>query len=299
VAYFSDEASAINYGKDAAASSNDPGEYLPDQQEVTTPYVPETEEGSTPATAPTKTTRFLVDFTAQGNEEAKLISNWSGSAWGWTVTQKTHNGKSYVSLSNGGGVRAIPVFRNDAYSSLPTGTPKETTKYITLVYRTHGVSSGTNVAVNGIVADGVSTSGAYFNRPTYNTVNVGNVTLPVSESQWTYLVYDMSNVTDATYNSANYPNVLQQVFVFSGITSNSQSIDIAYVDFNGTSTAANMFGQQAVAYMNDSTVSSTPTPTYGKGYKHWNMTGNVAYAMLFSSQGSGWNPITWTENGTS
>ena len=305
VAYFSDETVATNYGKDAAKFSNNPGEYLPDQQETIVPYVPEEDEEPemVPATAPTNTSAYVVDFTEQGTVEQKLITNWTGSGWGWTVTQKTDESKPYIRLSDSdASIRAVPVFRNEVYGE-SYGIPKSSAKYVTLVYRTHNLSTSSTIGAHGIVSTGSLTYGNYFNRDGgYNQADTGAVSLSLSESDWIYMVYDMSKVTHSIYTSSTNTHILQLALVFPGYTGGTQSIDLAYVDFFSTSAAANEFGVAAAAYMNDGTVASTPstTPTYGSGYKHWNMTGNVAYAMLFASQGSGWNPITWTDtDGTS
>ena len=300
VAYFSTNAEATNYGKDAANFSNNPGEYLPDQQEVTTPYVPPTtDEEPTPVAAPTKVTHRVVDFTEQGTVESKLITNWSGSAWGWTITQQTSNNKSYIRLSDSdASIKAIPVYRNQGYSGDTCGFAKSSARYVTLVYRTHNFTSGTQIGAHGIESTATATSGFYFNR--YNGANdvvTGKENLTLSESTWVYLVYDMYQITSYT-DEDDYTNVQQIAFVFPQFAGGTQSIDIAYVDFNSTPSAAKTFGEQAVAYMNDPTAvgsTTTTTPTYGKGYKHWNMGSNVGFTMMFPAVGGGWSGVTWED----
>ena len=325
VAYFSDEASAINYGKDAAAFSNDPGEYLPDQQETIIPYVPETDDETDTVSPPSGASTHCLDFTSQNTNEATVIDLWRGSGYKLSVTQGTSNNKSYVKLTNGTsgtGRDAIRIYHAGDYREA-SGIQKSDAKYISMVYRIRGFSSTPKLGAYGIVGATNSSANGYtgqwFNRADNNgdgatdgvVSNEIPMTAPSNTDTWVHLVYDLTQIDSAKtanqyYNGANsssYPYITYLYCWLPGFTDSNQSIDLAYVDVHATWDEANNFGAAGATYMNTLTTSSstttTTTPTYGNGYKHWNMTGNVAYAMLFSSQGSGWNPITWTENGTS
>ena len=325
VAYFSDEASAINYGKDAAAFSNDPGEYLPDQRETIIPYVPETDDETDTVSPPSGASTHCLDFTSQNTNEATVIDLWKGSGYKLSVTKGTSNNKSYVKLTNGTsgtGRDAIRIYHAGNYSEA-SGIQKSDAKYISMVYRIRGFSSTPKLGAYGIVgatnSSANSYTGQWFNRADNNgdattdgvESNEIPMTAPPNTDTWVYLVYDLTQI-DSTktanqyYNgaySSSYPYITYLYCWLPGFTDSNQSIDLAYVDVHATWDEANNFGAAGATYMNTLTTSSstttTTTPTTGNGYKHWNMTGNVAYAMLFSSQGNGWNPITWTENGTS
>ena len=309
VAYFSDVDSATNYGKDASKFSNNPGEYLPDQREVTTPYVPDAENQPDPVDPPTGYSSYCLDMTKATNSTAlsNLVSDWTTNTNRYiNATKQSEYGKYYYNLTDKGitGRDVIRVFYSGDYGK-STGIPKSEAKYVTVVYRTHGMAQGSKLGVYGIVVKEGNSTGNFFNRWETTSATVddpdSDVVIPTSESEWVYFTYDMSVIEDSQYYSNDdYPNLTYLYLFLPGFTSSSQSMDLAYVDFFGSKTDADTFGVAAAAYMNDTTTTTTTTPTYGKGYKHWNMSGNTAFTMLFGSQGGGWNATAWTDtDGTS
>ena len=307
IAYFADMDEATLYAKDAAKFSNDPGEYLADQVETTTPYVPEDQPD--PVDPPTGYSSYCVDMTKATNSTAlaNLYSDWTTNTNRYiNATKKSEYGKYFYNMTDKGktGRDVIRVLYSGDHGK-STGIPKSDANYVTIVYRTHGISSA-KLGVYGIVVKEGETTGEFFNRTTWTgaaTVDDADtdVTIPASENKWVSFTYDMSVIKNSDYSSNSnfysndtYPNLTYLYLLLPGFTSSSESMDLAYVDFFSSKTDADKFGELAAAYMNDTTVSTTTEPQTTTAPKHWNMGSNAGFTMLYPANGGG-----WSYNGTS
>ena len=293
VAYFDTEFEAIEFGKDAVAFDNDPGEFLDSHVE----YYTNQEVAVTKPTTNSNGMDFSVSDKSSGGYAVSTYKGWT--------TAKT--GLSYIGTINGVSVNAV---NNDERSYVQVSNPSSSNRnillweyssggafqYATIVYKTSGFTSNADVACFVRTSSGggsnMNTSGIA------GAVSASKVTLKKSEDEWTYLTYDFSKVEDGdgSYSSSN-SYAQYGLYLPECMTGNSDvKLEIAFVQLTNSSSTAASYGKQAAAYMNGET--EILNGSYTTTEKKWNTGNNVAFSMLYANQGGGWVSDGTSRGGT-
>ena len=272
IAYFRSEFEATQFGTDAVAFNNDPGEYLNSHKEYDSDGNP----------APTNSTDKVLDFTVSGT------GGYSSSVY----TQWGTDGMSRVVNGNYVNITCSDSDPDNSYVFLSSsGVSKSSVRYVTVVYRTYGITSpkvGFWIESPTSVNFGSYTSnlaGYGFRSDTTSLAKLQQ-SITASSTDWKYFVYDLNQIANADSDYNSFSQVKNIGIYFPGFTSGSQSMDIAYIDFFSDSSDANSFGASAVAYMTD------PAGYYTTTQKKWNTGNNVAFSMLYGNQGGYWSSET-------
>ena len=223
-----------------------------------------------------------------------------------TVTEMTEDqGQKYVRLTNGGGNTGrnrIVLTKFWEEKAADSSAPKtKDVNYLVLVYRTNGL---TNTNKYGFWAQG-NTGG---DTPTYYIAGLADaanwtsagatnaLNFKVSEDQWTYMIVDLTTTigakdTDMGYFGKNSSKgELRRVGMYLPPLVSGKSLDLAYVAYFPNTTVADYFGANASAYMNGGkTVTSTTGNTVSLSGRNWSGGNNLAFGLLYSSQGGGWS----------
>ena len=297
IAYFGTKFEAEQFGKDAVAFDNDPGEYLDSHVEYTSrPIV-------TPVAKPSVTNNGM-DFTSigSGGYNVDTYKKWStaqygnsylGYANGVKVKEVNNDPRSYVSIGNynNSSNRSLYIWQ------LAEGGLKSELRYITIVYKTTNFTS--NQDVSFYLKNGNGGANLYTNGVS-GTAASTRITLAKSEGVWTYITYDLAQIAngDSDYYAYNYATEIGFYLptCLTGSANSNRSLDIAFTMLQGTSLAqAKSFGQQAADYMNGKTVTSSGN-SYTTAQKKWNTGNNVAYSLLYANQGGGWGNVAGGES---
>ena len=296
VAYFGTEFEATEFGKDAVAFDNDPGEFLDSHVE----YYP---EGTMVAVSKPTTDANGMDFSvsdkSSGGYAVSTYESWTtatntglsylGTVNGVKVTEVDNGERSYVSISNSNNTtdRSIYAWNYSGGGIL---------KYVTVVYKTTGFTSDQTISFYA-KTDGGDGSNMYKNGisavPSSRTV-----TLKKSEDKWTYVTYAISKCDDGDYNASTAYNSYGMYLpaCLTGSANADKTLDIAFIQFQNDATYAETYGQQAADYMNG--VSKEVTGSYTTTQKKWNTGNNVAFSMLYANQGGGWVSDGTSRGGT-
>ena len=284
VAYFSTEFAATEFGKDAVAFDNDPGEFLQSHEE----YYP---EGTVVSVTKPTTNSNGMDFSQYGSGDynADTYKNWTtatdtglsylGTVNGVNVTPVDNGERSYVKVSNSNNTthRSIYTWNYSGGGRL---------KYVTLVYKTTGFTADDKISFY-VKTDGGNGSNMYKNGISA-VPNARTVTLKKSEDKWTYVTYAISQCNDGDYSSSTYYNSYGMYLpaCLTGSANAGKSLDIAFIQWQNDESYAATYGQQAADYMNG--VTKEVTGSYTTSDKQWNTGNNVAFSMLYANQGGGW-----------
>ena len=284
VAYFSTEFAATEFGKDAVAFDNDPGEFLQSHKE----YYP---EGTViPINKPTTNSNGM-DFSQydSGGYTADTYKDWTtatdtglyylGTVNGVKVTPVDNGERSYVKVSNSNNTTHRSIYTWD-YSG------GGRLKYVTLVYKTTGFTADDKISFY-VKTDGGDGSNMYKNGISA-VPNARTVTLKKSEDKWTYVTYAISQCNDGDYSSSTYYNSYGMYLpaCLTGSANAGKSLDIAFIQWQNDESYAATYGQQAADYMNG--VTKEVTGSYTTSDKQWNTGNNVAFSMLYANKGGGW-----------
>lgn len=328
VAFFNNTIEAGNYAEDAVAFNNDPGEHLADSQtlifgggQIVPEYYPEAAEpgftfGLTSAYthwqsgAPNSKVdvssayyykRLGMNFALDSGQNTTTYSKWkngtsstlytaSGSSTfnptAMTVQDNDDGARDYVTLS---GTSASSKFILTIFdeTNANIGVSKLRAAYLVLVYRARGYSDSDNFGFWASNYEGSSYSGATsYSSPGYSTTG-GVCQTPIQpspqEDVWVYSVVNVGSIFDKTY--------LKYLGMYLP-TGAGKEIDFAYVGYFADVDTANTFAGKAIDYMNvgklkGETTSDGSTKTI-KANRTWNMGNNLAYGLLFGSDGTGW-----------
>ena len=279
IAYFDTKFEAIEFGKDAVAFDNDPGEFLDSHTEYLTGQY------ANPGVSSNG-----LDFTTAGSASwnKSIYTDWSSSL-GMTTGMGASSIPYYMTVTNADpdDPDMCPIWHPGTYASTASGNGVSVIRYITIVYRVHGIEK--------------PQIGFWLNDTGYSNCIVGKdgqyrVDLPTAEdeSQWLAFTFDLEWLKSqfklsftgkvVTFNEIG--------IMFPGFTSDNQSMDIAFVDFFSNATDASQFGTNALNYMND------PKGTFITAQKKWNTGNNVAFSMLYANQGGGWVSDGTSRGGT-
>lgn len=294
VAYFDTEFEAIEFGKDAVAFDNDPGEFLNAHTEYT--------EGAEVAVTKPATNANGMDFSVSDNTTGGYAvstyqkwtidqagGTWLGTACGVTVKEVENGERSYVQVnnSNNSSHRGLYLWQYQ-YGA------KDALRYVTVVYKT------TNFTTNQELGFFIRYDGGGANLTTSGISGAGaKITLPMSETEWTYVTYDLENIGSVDEDYYDYTYVSEVgMYLPACLTGNANKdkyLDIAFVNCQSTQALATSYGRQAADYMNGKT--EIVTGSYQTPQKKWNTGSNVAFGMLFSNYGGGWNYYDNTNGG--
>ncbi len=230
---------------------------------------------------------YGIDF-VKDVYESSAISKMSASQDNYTTALDVRD----IDSANRGYVNIYDVDNDNKYDATyflsGVSLPKANVRYLTIVYRTHNLSGVNKIGfwVNGTTSSGSTWAAGKDTSRTSSYVNL--TTLNQSETKWVYQTFDLQtliNAKDTDYT--NYISKVTDIGVYlPGFTNCSQSMDIAYIDYYSSKSAADTFGATAALYMNSGgSTSASGGSTY---YKHWNMGGNTAFTMIFPSTGGGW-----------
>ena len=344
LAFFDNAIEAENYGEDAAAFDNDPGEYLADSQTITlaagTPVYYTYPTVSAPAwnfrldyghndvieSGTENLKRYGMNFTDGSGKQMDTYAGWSsGAAYDLYVGSAVNpftpaamtvdTFEKYVSLSNSSATSSEIVLaefnENEIASATNANRVDGTTlnisgykgRYLVLVYRATGYSTSDSYDLR-IMGYGDISSFSGDNLFSYNlsgyitsygisrnvkTASYGSVSVP---DGWVSEVIDLSVLDDDAYYIKYVGMKLP--------TGSGKKLDLAYVSFFGSQTEANTFATDATAYMNQGIrvqtgVSGGETKTI-KANRGWNMGNNLAYGLLFASDGPGWTSLAGGNN---
>ena len=297
VAYFGTEFEAIEFGKDAVAFDNDPGEFL----DAHTEYTDGTEVAvSRPSTGDNNGMDFSVADKTTGGYGVSTYATWSAtpshysylgySVGGVKTTPVGTDERSYVSITNSHNTtdRSIFLWQYSGGDKL---------YYVTLVYKTTGFTADEKISF--YTRDGINNNKHSSNLCTsISDVDASRqVTLKKSEGEWTTVTYAISDFADRDYNASTayteYGMYLPSCLT--GSANAGKSLDIAMVWMNTDRAVATAYGKQAADYMNGKT--EIVTGSYQTPQKKWNTGSNVAFGMLFSNYGGGWNYYDNTNGG--
>ena len=264
-------------------------------------------------------TRFGMNFALGTGQSTSTVSAWSspssmsvynnGTTTSFTPTKmtvaKTDDGsQDYVTLSSSSSVSNI-VLTNFNESSA-SGTYRARVRYLVLVYRANNFSDGEKIGFWGTAyktaggtyksSDGYSSG---FTATAANWASTSGVVSTVLQESpqdgvWVYNVVDLSALTTNSYTYWEHIGMYLP-------TSGDRSLDLAYVAYFADSATADVFGEAATGYMNAGklkgyTTSDGSTETI-KSNRSWNAGNNLAYGLLFASDGStGWDLLAGGNN---
>ena len=256
IAYFSSAEEAGNFGEKALVFNNDPGRCLVNNS----------------ATAPALSTDTDItgwNFTSVSSSTWSKYpyTTWGNTTYQMTLAQKTAYGDvTYLNVTNS------DYYDDSAYLYWSTGVYVNLSdvRYVTIVYRTHGISDPQLGFQLYDKAWGYSAGGSDC-----------KVDIPASESEWVAFTYDLRWINSKFGETIDgrVATIDALEIYFPGFIP-GESMDIAYIEFDTTEANANDFATKATAYMN--------------GMKTWNMGNNSAFAMLYSSAGGAWGKGTGT-----
>ena len=257
----------------------------------------------------TNTAQSSASYTALKNATALKIytsatayTNFTPTAMTVTENKSTAN-KYYITLSSTAATSKFVLMNGSETNNY--GVYNLRMKYMVLVYRAYGFgendqfgfwSAGYEGAGSGW---GVNGSSGYtykgFNTSNYATdANVlkAPITNAPNGDNWVALVLDISSISTATYMKY-YGMYLP--------TGSGKSLDIAYVGYFADNAAATDFASKAENYMNAGKLkgytTSGGTTTTIKANRNWNAGNNLAYGLLFSSDGAtGWTTLAGGNN---
>lgn len=115
----------------------------------------------------------------------------------------------------------------------------------------------------------------------------------VSEELWTYAIVDLYDALDgdsdmvSMYNSGK--GRLKRVGMYLPTLTDGKSLDLAYVAYFDNETVADYFGADASAYMNGGKTVTAEKVEVTLSDRNWSGGNNLAFGMLYSSQGGGWS----------
>ena len=303
VAYFDTEFEAIEFGRDAVAFDNDPGEFLDAHTEYT--GAGETVPVSKPAPSGN-----VFDFTIASGSTGTSAAGYtyeSGydqegyATWKTADSARSYIGGVTVKPSGSGTRRYVNVSNSTSQDKgiyawyYNTGASKSLLRYATVVYRTNGFTANDNISFwIQNTKSGANPVGASLDTDAINGDWVYRQTFYRSEGEWSYFTFDLNLIAkaDSDYNKMNY--VTRIGMYLPDALSTSKTIDIAFIDFYSTLSAASSFGSQAAQFMNGETTISSGS-YYTTTEKKWNTGNNVGFSMLYAGQGGGW---TDTNSGT-
>ena len=288
VAYFPTAFEATEFGKDAVAFDNDPGEFL----DAHTEYYP---EGTTvPVTKPTTDVNGF-DFSQYGASDysSSTYTGWKtatsglsyiGTVNGVKVNEVDNGERSYVQVSNSNNASHRGIY----LWSWSGGGSRTALRYVTIVYKTTGFTADQQIGFFVRASDG---GGANLTTGGISSVgSASQATLKQSNDQWTYITYDLTNIAKSDSDYYNYSYYTQYGLYLpaclTGSANAGKSLDIAFVQFQDDSAYAKTYGQQGADYMNG--VSKEVSGSYTTPQKKWNTGNNVAFSMLYANQGGGW-----------
>ena len=322
VAYFATEAEADNYGRTAAAFSNDPGEHLNDSATITlsagTPIYytyPEASEpgytfslasdfayGTNAAPSSGESTRRLgLNFALGTGQSTTTYDRWgsgpavtlysgttgtSFSPTKMTVSNVDNGSRDYVRLSST--TSSSNIILSEFSEGNDLGTYRLRARYLVLIYRANGYSGGERFGVwlTGYTSGGYSSTGFSAGYPSggaYGTISLASCNGTQVEDGWVSAVIDLATISTNTY------------YKYIGLnlpTGSGKSLDLAYVAYFPDTTHANNFATSAVAYMNQGitiqTGTSAGTTKTLTGSRNWIAGNNLAFGLLNPSTGGQW-----------
>ena len=342
VAFFDNAVEAKNYGEDAVAFDNEPGEHLEVTQTITlaagTPtyyiYPTVSEPGydlslnhanmTTPSVSEANGTsdtkkRYGMNFALATGQTMATYGRWSqpteldlytGSSWidftpsSMKVQSVDEGSQDFVKLSSAEASSNIILSEFIEGSSVSTthyvsyDTSAGRVRYLILVYRANGYTTSDEFGIwlsgysSGGYVDG-STTCVTSSFPSGKTTNFSLATYngtTVSDG-WVSAVIDLWSISSLRYIKyvgMNFP------------TGSGKSLDLAYVAYFPDETGADSFATDATAYMNQGIkvqtgVSGASTKTIKAG-RTWNMGNNLAYGLLFASDGGSWTNLAGGNN---
>ncbi len=297
IAYFSSSEEAENFGQNAVAFDNDPGEYI--GYTITGAGA----GGSSTGTPPTMGVSGSMDFTTasgSGWSNSTFKTTWSTSTYGIDKNTMYGPGYTYANVTCGDSyMDTAPLWEASSTS------PYTDRQYVTIVYRLHGITSPTmgmwmedNVGSTTYYAGGtVSSSGTTTGSGSASAgVNTTRFSIPLqSGDQWVAYTYDLGQLYDTfKYQISGLVSTINFIGIkFPGFTSSSQSMDIAYVNFSGSASAASTFASTATNYLNsfkaDEVVNVESGYSKSSATKStYNMGSNQSFTMLYANSGGGW-----------
>lgn len=240
IAYFSTRKEAQEFGKNAVAFNNDPGEYLGNTYTATysTTNGPDDQPLVDP-NAPTVSANGSDFVSVPMSSWDEPFASWGDYGTGMTIAQLTDTTtkRNYMQVGSAD-------TEDDSMQFFSGSMSRNAGRFITIVYRTNftpDTKSGFNVKDTDGTQVGLYRDSAYKN------------TFANTNGQWSTYIYDIKGsldvVGDTDYNSLGTINYIK--WWFPGLNT-SEKIDIAYVDYFSTEAAAQSFGDEAVAYMNSS-----------------------------------------------
>lgn len=299
IAYFSDKGEALRFGERAAAFSNNPGEFLPDQT-----YVEGSYELTLPATKPSFTygQDYTTDAAFNNNSYKTMSSSYGMTTKKDTYTNKNGEDRTFMNVSDkttGRDYSYVATFSSDGYT-LPGINSVD---WCAMVYRTHNMTNTASLSdriafwVNATNSD--YGHGAYGNNPDRWSNHWADQSFAVSDGEWTYAVFNLAELDIYDYDDGYDYNDIAQYFSSMGKIQNigiyfpgfdsGESMDISHLCFFADETSARNFGKQALAYVKgDDTYTVTMGGNGTTQTKHWNMGNNTAFTMLYASSGGGW-----------
>ncbi len=215
-----------------------------------------------------------------------------------SVSKKTEkNGASYVRLTTSGASQILlTTFREESGN---TDAPEAAdVNYAVLVYRGNNMTSqryafwtqGYDASGSGYYA-GIVDSDEWLASP-YTKSKAFEITA----GTWTYAVVPLDDTVGAADSDAYNIDYLKRVGLYLPTLSGGTSLDLAYVAYFGSNSAAESFGSNAAGYMN-SGLTGGGTVIADRG---WNMGNNQGFGMLFASSGGHWGDFSggYRENTT-
>ena len=217
-----------------------------------------------------------------------------------TVTEmQEEQGQRYVRLSNNSGNTGrnriiLTKFWEDHEDA--DAPQMKNARYAVLVYRTHGLTTKNKY---GFWAQGNNGSGTAYvtgltaaSSWTSDGVNQG-YNFKVSEDLWTYVIVDLYDAMDEDSDMALMYNSgkgrLKRVGMYLPPLVDGKSLDLAYVAYFDNETVAEYFGSDATGYMNGGKTVDAEKVTVTLSDRYWSGGNNLAFGMLYSSQGGGWS----------
>ena len=274
IAFFSSEEACKTFGDKAVYFNNFPGQY---------------------AGYPVQMTQSISDNSfevTKGWDFTDKSSSAATNGWNDSTYQAWSPDMSCDSLTNSAnGATYLNVTNNDAYIDYhyvwdTTGTfySRSDYRYITVVYRTHSITSP---AIGFWLEDTVygyvcGKSSSYRQGITASSTN------------WVSYTFDLTSLS--SYTNYSYVATFDKIgMYFPGFTSSSQSMDIAYIEYHSSSDEAAAFATMATNYMNGI---ETPPAVTTNILTTLNTGSNQAFTMLYASTGGGWFDDGYVDTGS-
>ncbi len=172
---------------------------------------------------------------------------------------------------------------------------KNSVRYMTVVYRSSGLTNGSEPAFH--LNTNVNAVGTWAQAKYTGTFQ--------NSSTWKYMIVDLKAALDAHQSTANYwdsvVNTICKVYIRLNMDSDDY-FDLSHVGFFSNTAEAERYGKAAVAFDNNPGTrltinTTTKTSSYG-----WNAGNNLGFGMLLPSSGGKWalgggNPTSTMNNG--